>query len=101
MSKLLESKKKQHYSRITDKGPSIDERVLKTIRNFLRKPVFENGNAVWVSELSSVMKKYKNTTHSSAKNTPVQTTLQKKGKNINFQSPRQKTDTKNKMEIKI
>ena len=69
---FLKSKNIQHYSRYTDKGPSIAERVIRTIRNFLKKPVFENGNANWTSELSSVVNKYNNTIHHSIKMTPVQ-----------------------------
>ena len=66
------SKNIHHYSRYTDKGPSIAERVIKTIRNLLKKPVFEKGNANWLSELPSVIKKYNNTIHHSIKMTPIQ-----------------------------
>ena len=68
----MTSKNIQHYSRYTDKGPSIAERVIRTIRNLLKKPVFLAGNADWVSELSSVIKQYNNTIHSSTKMTPIQ-----------------------------
>ena len=34
---LLKSKKIYHYSRYTDKGPSVGERVIRTLRNFLKK----------------------------------------------------------------
>ena len=47
---LLKSKNIHHYSRYTDKGPSIAERVIRTVRNLLKKPVFEKGRADWVSE---------------------------------------------------
>ena len=69
---FLKSKKIRHYSRYTDKGPSIAERVIRTLRNLLKKPVFEKGNADWLSELSSVIKQYNNTIHSSTKMTPIQ-----------------------------
>ena len=69
---FLKSKSIQHYSRFTDKGPSIAERVIRTIRNLLKKPVFEKGNANWLSELSSVIKQYNNTIHHSIKMTPNQ-----------------------------
>ena len=61
---LLKTKTFQHYSRFTDKGPSIADRVIRTIRSFLKKPVFVAGNADWLSELPSVVKKYDNATHS-------------------------------------
>ena len=69
---FLTSKNIQHYSRYTDKGPSIAERVIRTIRNLLKKPVFLKGKADWLSELPSVVKQYNNTIHSSTKMTPIQ-----------------------------
>ena len=68
----MKSKNIQHYSRFTDKGPSIAERVIRTVRNLLKKPVFLAGNADWLSELPSVIKQYNNTIHHSIKMTPVQ-----------------------------
>ena len=69
---LLKSKNIQHYSRYTDKGPSIAERVIRTIRNLLKKPIFEKGKANWLSELPSNIKQYNNTIHHSTKMTPIQ-----------------------------
>ena len=69
---LLEAKNIRHYSRFTDKGPSKVERVIRTLRNFLKKPVFFAGIADWLSELPSVIKQYNNTIHHSTKMTPVQ-----------------------------
>ena len=69
---LLKSKNIHHYSRFTDKGALIAERVIRTVRNLLKKPVFEKGNANWISELPSVVKQYNNTIHNSTKMTPIQ-----------------------------
>ena len=69
---FLKNKNIQHYSRFTDKGPSKAERVIRTVRNLLKKPVFEKGNADWISELPSVIRKYNNTIHHSIKMTPIQ-----------------------------
>ena len=69
---FIRNKNIQHYSRFTDKGPSRAERVIRTIRNLLKKPVFLAGNADWVSELSSITKQYNNTIHHSIKMTPIQ-----------------------------
>ena len=69
---FLKAKNIHHYSRFTDKGPSIAERVIRTTRNLLKKPVFKKGNANWLSELPSVIKQYNNTIHSSIKITPIQ-----------------------------
>ena len=68
----MKSKNIHHYSRFTDKGPSIAERVIRTIRNLLTKPVFEKGRSDWLTELSSVIKQYNNTIHHSIKMTPFQ-----------------------------
>ena len=72
MQNILKSKNIQHDSRLTDKGPSIAERVIRTVRNLLQKPVLLAGNADWLSELPTVVKKYNNTIHHSIKMTPVQ-----------------------------
>ena len=52
---FLKAKNIQHYSRLTDKRPSIAETIIKTVRILLKKPVFEKGNANWISELPSVI----------------------------------------------
>ena len=69
---FLKLKNIHHYSRYTDKGPSIAERVIRTLRNLLKKPVFEKGKASWIDELPSVVKQYNNTIHQSIKLTPNQ-----------------------------
>ena len=53
---FLKLKNIQHYSRFSDKGPSIAERVIRTVRNLLKNPVFLAGNASWKSEIPSVIK---------------------------------------------
>ena len=69
---FIKSKNIHHYSRFTVKGPSIAERVIKTVRSLLKKPVYEKGRADWLSELPSVIKQYNNTIHHSIKMTQVQ-----------------------------
>ena len=69
---FLKSKSIQNYSRFTDKGPSIAEGVIRTVRNLLKKPIFLAGNADWLSELQSVIETYNNTIHHSIKMTPNQ-----------------------------
>ena len=46
-----------HYPQFTGKGPKKAEKVIRTIRNLLKKPIFLAGNADWMSELPSVTKK--------------------------------------------
>ena len=96
---FLKSKNIHHYSRFTDKGPSIAERVIRTIRNLLKKPVFEKGKADWISELPSVIKKYNNSIHSSTKMTPVQASKKVNEKEVysNLQDRRVKQQPKFKL----
>ena len=54
---FLKLKNLHYYSRFTDKGPSIAERVIRTTRNLFKKPVFLAGNLDWLSELPSVINK--------------------------------------------
>ena len=68
----MKAKYIQHYSRFTDKGPSIAERVVRTIRHLLKKLVFEKGNTDSLSELPSLVNKYNNTIHNSIKMTANQ-----------------------------
>ena len=69
---FLKTKNIHHYSRFTDKGPIVGERVIRTVRNLLKKLAFEKGKADWLSELALVIKKYNNTIHNSTKMTPIQ-----------------------------
>ena len=61
----------KRYSRNTALGTVFAERFNRTIRNLLKKPIFLKGKASWISELSSVVKKYNNTVHNSTKMTPI------------------------------
>ena len=72
---FLKVKDLHHYSRFTDKGPSIAERVIRTIGNLLKKPIFLAGNANWLNELPSVIKQYNNTVHHSTQMTPIQASI--------------------------
>ena len=96
---LLKSKNIHHYSRYTDKGPSIAERVIRTIRNLLKKPVFEKGNADWLSELPSVIKQYNNTIHHSTKMKPIDASKKSNEKTVysNLRDDRQKQRPKFKL----
>ena len=89
---FLKSKIKHHYSRSTDKGPSKAERVIRTIRNLLMKPLFLAGNADWLSGLSAVVNKYNNTIHHSTKMTPIQASKKANEKAV-FDNLRDKRET--------
>ena len=75
---LLKHNDINHYSTYDEKGSAISERVIRTIRNFLKKPVFEKGNSDWLSELSSITEKYNNTFHHSIKMTPIRSFFKEK-----------------------
>ena len=96
---LLKSKNINHYSRFTDKGPSIAERVIRTVRNLIKKPTFLAGAASWISELPSVIKQYNNTIHSSTKMTPNQASKKSNERKVysNLQDRRDKQKPKYKL----
>ena len=96
---FLKTKNIHHYSRFTDKGPSIAERVIRTVRNLLKKQVFEKGKADWLSELPSVIKQYNNTIHSSTEKTPNQAIKKSNEKLVylNLQDKRRKLNPKFKL----
>ena len=96
---FLRSKKIQHYSRLTEKGPSIAQRVIKTVRNLLKKPVFEKGIANWISELPPVIKQYNITIHHSIKKTPNQASKKSNESRVysNLQDKRRKLNPKYKL----
>ena len=68
----LKSQNIKRYSRYSSKGAVFAERFNRTIRNLLKKPVFENGDANWIDIIDSIIKKNNNTVHSSTKMTPIQ-----------------------------
>ena len=73
----------QQFPRFTDKSPSISERVIRTIRYLLKKPIFLKGNAVWLSEVPSIIKKYNNTIHNSIKMNSTQASKKSTEKKVN------------------
>ena len=78
----MKSKNIHQYSRFTDKGPSVCDRVIRTLRNLLKKPVLQRGNADWLGELPSVIKKYNNTIQNSIKMTPIQASKKSNQKEV-------------------
>ena len=65
------------YSRNSLFGAVFAERFNRTIRDFLKKPVFEKGDGNWIDVLQTITKQYNNKTHSSTKLTPTQASLKK------------------------
>ena len=65
------------YSRNSSYGAVFAERFNRTIRNLLKKIVFEHGDAKWIDILPTITKQYDNRIHSSTKLTPLQASLKK------------------------
>ena len=65
------------YSRNSSYGANFAERFNRTIRDLLKKPAFERGDANWVDVLPTITKQYNNRIHSSTKLTPTQASLKK------------------------
>ena len=64
-------------SRNTSLGAVFAEKFNLTIRNLLKRPVFEKGDGNWIDVLQSITKQYNNRIHSSTKLTPIQASLKK------------------------
>ena len=65
------------YSRNTYLGAVFAERFNKSIRDLLKRPVFEKGDGNWIDILATITKQYNNRIHSSTKLTPIQASLKK------------------------
>ena len=65
------------YSRNTSYGAVFAERFNRTIRDLLKKIVFEHGDANWIDVLQTITKQYNNKVHSSTKLTPKDASLKK------------------------
>ena len=65
------------YSRNSSYGAVFAERFNRTIRDLLKKIVFENGDGNWIDILPSITKQYNNRIHSSTKLSPKDASLKK------------------------
>ena len=65
------------YSRNTSLGAVFAERFNRTIRDLLKKIVFEQGDAKWIDILPTITKQYNNRIHSSTKLSPKDGSLKK------------------------
>ena len=93
---LLKLNDIKRYSRYTSKGAVFAERFNRTIRDLLKKPVFEKGNAIRIDELSTITSKYNNKIHSSTKMTPIQASKKSNESEVytNLQDKRKKRKPK-------
>ena len=65
------------YSRNSSYGAVFAERFNHTIRDLLKKIVFEHGDANWIDVLPTITKQYSNRIHSSTKLSPKDASLKK------------------------
>ena len=65
------------YSRNSSYGAVFAERFNRTIRDLLKKIVFEHGDAKWIDVLPKITKQYNNRIHSSTKLSPKDAALKK------------------------
>ena len=65
------------YSRNSSYGAVFADRFNKTIRDLLKRPVFEKGDGKWIDILPTITKQYNNRVHSSTKLTPIQASMEK------------------------
>ena len=65
------------YSRNSSYGAVFADRFNRTIRDLLKKPVFEKGDGNWIDVLPTITKQYNNKVQSSTKLTPIQASLKK------------------------
>ena len=72
------------YSRNSSYGVVFAERFNRTIRDLLKKIVFEKGDANWIDVISTITKQYNNKIHSSTKLTPIQASLKTSDVDIVF-----------------
>ena len=66
------------YSRNSSYGAVFAERFNRTIRDLLKKIIFEQGDAKWTDVLPTITKQYNNRIHTSTKLSPKDASLKKK-----------------------
>ena len=89
---MLKNNNNKRYSRYTDKGAVFAERFVRTIKDLIRKPRFDKGNADLLSELPPSVKIYNDTIHHSKKLTPIQASKKANEKEVfsNLKDKREK-----------
>ena len=74
---------------------------MRRIRNLLKKPVFQAGNADWMTELRSITKQYNTTIHYSIKMNPKEASKKTNEKVVfnNLHDKRKKHKPKHKLDL--
>ena len=74
---FLNENNNKFYSRNSSYGAVFAERFNRTIRDLLKRPVFEKGDGNWIDVLPLKTKQYNNRGHTSTKLTQTQASLKK------------------------
>ena len=87
------------YSRKSSYGAVFAERFKRTIRDLLKRPVFEKGDANWIDVLPIITKQYNNRVHTSTKLSLKDASLKKNEGYVykNLLDKRQKIKPKNEI----
>ena len=85
------------YSRNTSPGAVFAERFYRTMRDLLKRLVFERGNANWIDVLPTITKQNNNRAHTSTKMTPFQASLEKNERYVY----KKLLDKRKKLKIKL
>ena len=96
---LLEQNNIKRCSRYSSKMVVFAEKFDSLLRNFLKNSIFENGNASWIPELPSIIKKYNDTIHHITKVEPTNASEKSKERTVcsNLHNKRQKPVSKIKL----
>ena len=65
------------YSRNSSYGAVFAERFNRTIRDLLKKVVFQQGDAKWIDVLPTITKQYNNRRHTPTKLSPIEASLKR------------------------
>ena len=75
LQNFLNNNNIKHYSRNTFLGAVFAQRFNPTIRDLLKRTVFEKRDSNWIVILPTIAKQYNKRKHSSIKLTPIQASL--------------------------
>ena len=67
----------KHYSGKTDSGAVFAKRFNRTVRDLLKRPIFDRGDGNRIDILPTITKQYNNRVHFSTKLTPIQASSKK------------------------
>ena len=67
----------EYHSRNTSLGAVFAERFNRTMRDVLKRPVFEKKDGNWIDVLPIITKQYNNRVHTSTILSPIQASLKK------------------------